>query len=261
MRWFAPVMFVVSFGAAAAQAQPDPQPRFEVVSIKPGGDTLSTKPGRSGGRIRWTTQVCYLIGYASHIDVSLVSGKSCGSVYSVEATFDPAATDDQVRSMMQSLLSDRFRMLAHRVSTEADGFALVIGKGGPKIKGASPAAEPPDLPAWIRNPSSVLKAESFISSTIPEPGVTAVAGRNISMSQLAETLQRSMKMPVWDRTGLTGTYYFAFRYARDSGAADFTSDVPALATALQESLGLKLEKHRGTVETLVIDQIEAPAEN
>jgi uncharacterized protein (TIGR03435 family) len=258
MRWSASVMLVLSVGAAAAQAQTDPQPRFEVVSIKPGGDTFSTKPARSGGRIRWTTQVCYLVGYASHLDASRVSGKGCGAVYSIEATFDPAATDDQVRSMMQSLLSDRFRMLAHRVSTEADGFALVIGKGGLKIKEADPAAEPPPMPAWIRNPS---KAESFISSTGPEPGVTAITGRNVSMSQLAETLQRSIKMPVWDRTGLPGTYYFAFRYARDSGVAEFTSDVPALVTALQENLGLKLEKHKGAVETLVIDQIEAPAEN
>ena len=261
MRWFAPVVLVLNVGAGAAEAQPEPQPHFEVVSVKPGGDTFSTKPNRSGGRIRWTTQVCYLVGYANHLDVSRVSGKGCGSVYSIEATFDPEATDAQVRSMMQSLLSDRFRMMAHRVSTEADRFALVIGKGGLKIKEANPAAEPPEMPAWIRNASSAFKAESFISSTIPEPGVTAASGRNVSMSQLAETLQRSMKMPVWDRTALTGTYYFAFRYALDSAVADFTSGVPALPTALQESLGLRLEKHKGTVETLVIDQIEAPAEN
>jgi uncharacterized protein (TIGR03435 family) len=80
------------------------------------------------------------------------------------------------------------------------------------------------------------------------------------MSQLAETLQRTIRMPVWDRTGLSGNYYFAFRYAGDSGT-DFDADAPALTTALQESLGLKLEKQKGPVETLVIDYIEEPSEN
>jgi hypothetical protein len=48
--------------------------RFEVASVKPGGDVFSTRPERSGGRIRWTTQACYLIGYAAHLDISRLTG-------------------------------------------------------------------------------------------------------------------------------------------------------------------------------------------
>jgi uncharacterized protein (TIGR03435 family) len=256
------VMSTVCFLTAAAMyGQTDPQPRFEVASVKPVGDAFfSTRPVRSGGRIRWTTQLCYLIGYAHRLDFSRVSGPKCGSVYSVEATFDPAATDDQVRLMVQSLLTDRFKMRAHRVTTEVNGRALSIGKGGLKIKEANVADEPPPMPEWVKDTSSALKAESYIFATMPEEGVIAITGRRVSMSQLAETLQRSTGMSVWDRTGLSGNYYFAFRYAQGL-SADLQTDAPSLATALQENLGLKLEKQKGPAEALVIDYVEEPSEN
>jgi uncharacterized protein (TIGR03435 family) len=205
MRRVAVICFLV---ASALWAQTAPQPRFEVASVKPAGDPFTTRPDRKGGRI--------------------------------EATFDPAATDDQVRLMIQSLLIDRFKMRAHRVTTEASGFGLSIGKGGLKI------------------PEAKSDQESTIFA-VGRPGVTAITGRKASMSQLAETLQRVTGMPVWDRTGLAGNYDFAFRYAQEL-SADLKTDAPSLTTALQE-LGLKLEKQKGPVEALVIDSVEEPSEN
>jgi uncharacterized protein (TIGR03435 family) len=251
---------LLALASLAAYAQTAPQPRFEVASVKPGGDVFSTRPERLQGRIRWTTQLCYLIGYAYHLDFSRVTGQSCGAVYALEATFDPSATDDQVRQMVQSLLTDRFKMRAHRATAEADGYGLAVGKDGLKIREADPAGEPPPMPEWVRNASPALKAESYISAVIPEAGVTAINGRRVTMAQLAETLQRSIQTPVWDRTGLTGNYYFAFRYTQDL-SADHITDAPALAAALRESLGLRLEKQKGPVETLVIDSIEQPSGN
>jgi uncharacterized protein (TIGR03435 family) len=255
-----PLFAIGFFAAVVAYGQTGRRPRFEVASVKPGGDVFSTRAEHSPGRISWTTQLCYLIGYVYHLDFSRVSGRSCGSVYSVDAKFDPAATDDQVRLMVQSLLTDRFKMRARRITTEADGYALVIGKSGLKIREANLADEPPSMPEWVKNASSALRAESFISATMIQAGVTAITGRRVSMSQLAETLQRSTRMPVWDRTGLSGDFYFAFRYTQDL-SADLETDAPSLATALQENLGLKLEKQKGPVETLVIDYVEEPSEN
>jgi uncharacterized protein (TIGR03435 family) len=68
--------------------------------------------------------------------------------------------------------------------------------------------------------------------------------------------------PVVDRTGLTGTYDVNVRYIPDSRKLD--PDVPPGPTfeqALQEELGLKLEKGKGKVEVLVIDHLEKPSEN
>jgi len=48
--------------------------------------------------------------------------------------------------MIQSLLTERFKMRAHRVTAEADGYAMVVGKGGLKIREAKVDDEPPSMP-------------------------------------------------------------------------------------------------------------------
>ena len=247
-RLISPILFLI---VMVVRGQPVPQrPRFEVATIKPepAAEIFHPRPDLPGGRIRWTTQLSYLIGYAYHLDIARVSGfAQGGSIYSVEATFDPAATDEQVRLMLQSLLADRFKMRVHRVTTQGEGYALTIGKGGLKIKEAKDAASAPNV-------------QGYVSATQPGFGVVAILGRGASMLQLAEILQRSTGMPVWDRTGLSGKYDFTFRYARDLNA-DLQADAPSLAMALQETLGLKLEKQKGPLETLIVDHLEEPSEN
>jgi uncharacterized protein (TIGR03435 family) len=66
----------------------------------------------------------------------------------------------------------------------------------------------------------------------------------------------ALNAPVVDETGLSGTYDFNLRWSPDAAIAD---DVPALSTALQEQLGLKLERRRTSAEFLVIDRFERPA--
>jgi uncharacterized protein (TIGR03435 family) len=246
------ILTIGFLAAVAAFGQTASQSSFQVASIKPGGDEFSTRPVLSTGRLRWTTQLCYLIGYGYSLDSASVTGRRCGAVYSIEATFDPASTSDQVRLMIQALLADRFKLRVHRVGTEAAGYALVLGKGGLKIRESSASG-----PKVCKD---VSPAEGFASLTGPAPGVLAVTACAASMSQLAVALQRSLQMPVWDRTGIAGTFDFAFRYAQDP-SADSDTGAPALATALQETLGLKLEKQKGVVETLAIDSLEEPSQN
>jgi hypothetical protein len=93
--------------------------QFDVASVKMAAnqDALETRPKQSVGRFRWTTQLMYLLGYAYRMEWWRISGDtSGGSIYEIEATTDPKATDDQVRLMLQSLLTDRFKMVVHRVN-------------------------------------------------------------------------------------------------------------------------------------------------
>ena len=69
-----------------------------------------------------------------------------------------------------------------------------------------------------------------------------------------------MQTPIWDRTGLTGNYDFEFRYVGNPDSAS-DADAPWLGTALQDRLGLLLEKAKGPSVTLVVDQVEEPSEN
>ena len=47
---------------------------------------------------------------------------------------DPKADFDQLRLMLRSLFEDRFKLKVHRETKESPAYALVVGKGGPKIK-------------------------------------------------------------------------------------------------------------------------------
>jgi len=253
---------------ARIHAQPQPQTAaplsFDVASVKPVAQPwLQVFPQRAGGRITWTTDLHYLVGYAYHLQDWRISGPLPGSdyIYAVDATAAPAATEDQVRLMFQSLLADRFKMVAHRVTKEVEGYALTVGKNGPKIKEAKAGDNPAALPEWFQKQGDIAaELEGKVVATIPKAGVGAITGRRASMLQLTEALQRVLRLPVLDQTGLSGNYYFALEFAKEDHPADV--DVPPLFAAIQESLGLKLEKHKGPVEMLVVDRIEkTPTEN
>ena len=244
-------------GAAYGQsAQP---PHFEVASIKPGGDIFSTRPQRTPGRLSWTTQLSYLIGYAYSLDFSRVSGPHLlGSVYTIEARFEPAATDAELRVMVQSLLADRFKMRFHRATAQVDGYAISVAKGGIKMKEVEIAADPGSRPRWCKDAS--LLAESYVSAILTASGAIEVRGCKAPVSKLAETLGRNIGKPLWDQTGLQGVYDFDLSYSQDV-STDIQADAPSLSTALREALGLTLQKQKGPLETVEVDSIEQPSEN
>ena len=83
------------------------------------------------------------------------------------------------------------------------------------------------------------------------------------MNRLAALLSRMTRMPVLDKTGLTGFYQFDLRYADEvSKTPAETPAGPSIFTAVQEQLGLKLESKKGPVDVLVIEHAEkVPLEN
>jgi uncharacterized protein (TIGR03435 family) len=97
----------------------------------------------------------------------------------------------------------------------------------------------------------------------------AFSGR--TLAQIVPTLSDLARRPVIDKTGLTGQYDFALKFAAETagsagpfglppGAPPTASDpeAPSFFTAVEEQLGLKLENARGPVEVLVIDKFEKP---
>jgi uncharacterized protein (TIGR03435 family) len=228
---------------------------FEVASVKVAqGDILQTMPSRNGGRITWTTDLWYLIGYTYKLQPYRMSGAIPGSayIYAVEATFDPAATDEDVRLMFQSLLKDRFKMESHTEITDLSGFKLSVAAGGPRFSAARPD-EKPSLPEWAPRGSSLDAFEGKIASVLLSRGVYGITVRRASMLQFCDELQRLLGVPVLDETGLKDNFYFAFRYGDENQITDV--GVPALPTAIQE-LGLKLTRQSSPTEILVVDHIE-----
>lgn len=221
--------------------------KFDVASVKVSADgILWARPRRSPGRIQWITQGIYLLAYAYGMEWWRISdtGEFGSAIYDIEATTDPHVTDAQMRLMMQSLLIDRFGMKAHRVTKEGiQGYALGVGKEGPKMEPAK------DVDG--------ADNEGSVSSHGPGQNIVEMIGDHANMLQLCDHLQRLLHTSVLDQTGLTGKYNFTFRFMKDEDPQDFTAVVGAI-----KQIGLKLEKYKGPVEFLVIDQIsKAPTEN
>jgi uncharacterized protein (TIGR03435 family) len=229
--------------------------RFEVASVKFPTDQsiLESRPRRNVGRFRWKTQLMYLLGYAYRMEWWRISEKpasgsvSLGSIYEIEATTGPDATEDQERLMLQTLLIERFRMVAHRETKDAvQGYALTVAKDGPKIWAVT-EEKASDDPAV---------SDGWVSAHGPSQGVIAIEGQRATMLQFTENLQRLLSTSVLDQTGLTGKYNFQVEFARGDDPSDYTAVVAAV-----KQLGLKLEKYKGPVEFLVIDHLDKLTEN
>jgi uncharacterized protein (TIGR03435 family) len=132
-------------------------------------------------------------------------------------------------------------------------YALVVGKNGPKLKEANPAAQP------------VFKIRRGL-----------LAAPSATMAELAYQLSNFLGQPVSDKTGLTGKYDLKFEWAPDENQVAMFSAIgvpegngapapdwpgPSLFTALEDQLGLKLEPQKGPVEIFTIERLEWPSEN
>lgn len=88
------------------------------------------------------------------------------------------------------------------------------------------------------------------------------------MANLVTYLERQLRRPVRDRSELSGRYDFELEWMPDPGSCspspaetDLPSSGPSLFTAMQETLGLKLEAAKGLVEVIVVDHAERPEPN
>jgi uncharacterized protein (TIGR03435 family) len=101
-----------------------------------------------------------------------------------------------------------------------------------------------------------------------------LTGTQARMSGLATLLSDLLNRPVEDKTGLEGIYDFKMEWQPDpaiessqrgfqkgDAAPAPEQSGPTIFTALQESLGLKLENAKQSVDAIVIDHAEKPSSN
>jgi uncharacterized protein (TIGR03435 family) len=86
------------------------------------------------------------------------------------------------------------------------------------------------------------------------------------MEELAHriTSNAGLDRLVVDRTGLAGTYEIKLRYTRPWQRAGADPDLQEISVfaAVQEQLGLRLERQTAMVEMLIVDHIErSPSDN
>jgi uncharacterized protein (TIGR03435 family) len=169
--------------------------------------------------------------------------------FDIQAKFDPALfqnpTDDQRRAMLQALLAERFKIVIHTETRELPEYALVVIKGGTKLRDANPGT-------LMRDDKNQLYCRAGLTNF-----------RQCTMFEFARDARIvGVDRIVVDRTGLTGRYDFELNYASPGSTAPPGADAPPdIYEALQDQLGLKLEPIRGPVPVFVVDHVERPSEN
>jgi len=164
----------------------------------------------------------------------------------------------QMKNMFQKLISDRFSLEFHKDKKELSAYAIIMAKGGEKIKKEETAEIP--VPGF---------------GGLPQRGFNI---RNATMAEFASVMQAQfMDLPVVDHTGLGDTRYtFILKFTPDPSMRPFGGgtappavaqpavpdpDAPPDIFSAMEQLGLHLQKTKTLVDVMAIDKIEKPSPN
>jgi len=156
-----------------------------------------------------------------------------------------AAPNPEMREMLQTLLADRFALKVHREAKTESVYALVVAKGGPKLKPPKDTTQAPFVGFGRTGP---MTGEA-LSQTFN--------GQNATMDQLVYRLAQHLRRPVTNKTGIEGNFDFLIEYS----GADSQTTAPPLDRAIQDQLGLRLVTEPGSVEVVVVDGAAKPTAN
>ncbi len=272
---------------AAPDGQPAAKIAFEVASIKP------AKPSPMGRmRIMMNADSAMLrysnvslkdcIRAAYRVKEYQVQGPDwIGSTrFDIVAKLPAGSSKDKIPEMLQSMLADRFQLALHRETKEHAIYALVTGKGGPKLK---PAEAPAGEAAAGNGKPSPGGMPRGAMTMMMDPAGAHLKAPAASLATLAELISRFTERPVVDMTGIQGQYDFDLVFAPETmrglpappggkmmapaGDAERQASDPPAAPAASiydavQRYGLKLEPRKGPMEVLVVDHIErAPSGN
>jgi len=177
-------------------------------------------------------------------------------IFTVQATMPPDTGKDQVMLMLQNALLDRFGLARHNESRQFSAFALVPGKHGAKLQLA--AANGPD----DKDRKIVTRADGVKMpvSVFTRPGEFYAEAMSLDFLSL-HYLSVCVGGPVVNMTGLKGKYKMDLHWTPTPGVTNAVAD-PAFLSAVENYLGLRLEKRAIPFDVFVVDHIDRePSEN
>jgi uncharacterized protein (TIGR03435 family) len=250
---------------------PAAPPAFEVASVKPAPPPtpgmIKVQMGGDPGMIDYkNVSLKTVIAWAYQMKEFQVSGPDWIETarFDILAKVPPNAPKEQIPPMLQNLLAERFKLTVHREQKVMPVYAMVVGKGGLKVK---PLEGDP---------------EGSMSNRFSPKG-RAFSGQ-MTLAALAAALSQMLDRPVLDLSGIKGAYDIDLEWVPDEhesgaltkmrimggqagGGAEAhgetpDSNGPSIFAALQEKLGLRLDGRKSPVDILVVDGAEkVPTEN
>jgi uncharacterized protein (TIGR03435 family) len=269
--------------APAAQDKPS-RPAFEVTYVKPnsvGTRGGAIQPGRfaqSAVTLRQLVRMAYgtnqIVGGPGWIDSEWFDVEGRGPFDLSGFLGGPDGSPPRVYLMLQQLLEDRFKLRVHMDMQERPIYALVSARRdrqlGPQLQRSTFDCDA-HLSATVQSGRPPAPPPS---APMPRCAVGGAPGHliadSIDMSRLANVLTSSTDRVVLNRTNLNGRFNVELQWTPDlagpppatpNANAAATDAPPALVTAIQEQLGLKLEPETASIEVLVIDRVDRPTPN
>jgi uncharacterized protein (TIGR03435 family) len=255
---------ILLFGAWSCLAQSVPRmaadadPTFEVATIKPSQPDEQRSVVVQGTRLVTSdTSLVDLMMFAYSVHpLQVMDGPEWLKTEKFDVVVQPSLpgrpSSAQMRSIIQKLLADRFKLAFHHAQSELPVYRIVTAKGGPKL-----------IPATKEEQGNNTAAIGIT------PGAMKVV--NATLIEFASLMQRYVRLdrPIVDHTRIAGKYDFKLNWTPDfsqfdgnpSEPARNDDNAPSLYTAIQEQLGLKLEAAKEPADVLVIDHVERPSAN
>jgi uncharacterized protein (TIGR03435 family) len=199
-----------------------------------------------------------IIGAAYNLDPTNVQG---GPSWLDWDHFDivakaPATTSKaETRLMLQSLLAQRFSLVAHTGSAPMPAFVLTAQTGKSKLKESEGTGDP----SCEYQPPPANQAAGTISQI-------EFICHNETMERFAEDLHNwaggYLTQPVVDSTGLKEAYDFDIKWTGRGQLARAGADGISIFDAVDKELGLKLTLETAPRPVLIVDSVnEAPTPN
>ena len=273
MRQIAVALIALLVAHQATAQQPQLR-EFDVVSVKPSPGVA--RQGPDMGRVgvvrqpgRWRAlhvTVVQLIdlAYPEYANGFVVDGPGWvrDSRFTIEATMSTATpTAIDLQRMIGRMLEQRFGLVTRAEKRPLDVYALKVaredGRLGPNLVPSAPEC----ISARGQGQPPPAHCERFREPAQDRDNSITVHVSPVSrIVQMLTSVGRADR-PIIDQTGLTGRYDIQLQYRGGFGPGAAGDDGVPLYTALEEQLGLKLERRRDVLPVLVIDAASLPQPN
>ncbi len=264
-----------SVGIATGLSQTHLAPVFEVASIRRIAPDELSMPFPDGSldqqiRIRGGpgTQSpnrfdCYggtlkmLLMRAFNIQANQISGPNWleNERYNVSAKINPGSSTEQFRLMLQGFLLERFQMQVHHDFKRLPVYNLVIAKTGSKVSQAERLPEAKDEAAR----KGIMQNKAAESLNFHKQNMIYRRSfflPNATVEEFAAKLSTFLDRPLMEKTHIDGRHAFSLKWSPEGTQTEANGlRGPSIFAAVEEQLGLKLERGTAEVETLVIDVI------
>lgn len=253
-------MFCVVSGVAMAQEKPAAKPSFVIADVHESPRVRQAYffngPMRGDRYSLRQATLVDLIAAAYGVKPEMVQGGPSWlelKHFDIVAKADPKTSKDDLKLMLQSLLTERFGVVMHKGEAPMPAYVLTAPGGKTKMKQSPEDAErnckPPAAPEMAGGaPLNVISCTGFTADEIA--------------TFLGQAANSYLTDPVLNQTKLEGKWEFTIKWTDIRQRAKAGAEAISIFSSVQNDLGLMLERKTAPRPVWIVDRAsEMPTPN